>query len=190
MSRKTMRKTRKEPARPIPVRGRNKPRSPGPRTGGPVVPASHDRRPDGRSLGGAMRLMIVPDDEVPGRRCTPAEVINELGSGGRLPTFMQELTAPSPDGLGNCHHIALGLMTDLILADKADGWVWVEGQIRTNRSGWIAHSWLEYDGWAIDAVEGGILFVRAASHLRMTNARNMTKRDSRQTCEWTKRMVG
>lgn len=55
---------------------------------------------------------------------------------------------------GNCHNTALGFMTDLIIARRAQGWSWVKGgnPKRINKQGeaW-EHSWLEYNGFAVDA---------------------------------------
>ena len=54
---------------------------------------------------------------------------------------------------GNCHMIALGFMVDLIIAKQAKGWVWVKGlnaNQKVHGKAW-EHSWIEYDGFAIDA---------------------------------------
>lgn len=55
---------------------------------------------------------------------------------------------------GNCHNIALAFMTDLIIARQAQDWYWVQGanpkkELSPGRV-W-EHSWLEYNGIAVDA---------------------------------------
>lgn len=54
---------------------------------------------------------------------------------------------------GNCHSIALAFMTDLIIAREAQGWRMMEAcnrQVLTPDKPW-EHSWLEYNGFAVDA---------------------------------------
>jgi hypothetical protein len=56
---------------------------------------------------------------------------------------------------GNCHNIVLAFMTDLIIARRAQGWFWVRGENpqRTQQGITWEHSWLEYNGFAVDASE-------------------------------------
>lgn len=55
---------------------------------------------------------------------------------------------------GNCHNIALAFMADLIKAGHAQDWYWVQGANpkRELSPGMVwEHSWLEYNGIAVDA---------------------------------------
>src|SRR5215469_1638252 len=64
-----------------------------------------------------------------GRQCSRAAILRELFDTGALKCFT-EVSAPesNTDGLGNCHEAAMALMTDLIVAGKASGWVWADGR--------------------------------------------------------------
>jgi hypothetical protein len=57
---------------------------------------------------------------------------------------------------GNCHNIALAFMTDLILAKRAQGWSWVQGESTTRKprggTSW-EHSWIECNGFVVDATQ-------------------------------------
>lgn len=55
---------------------------------------------------------------------------------------------------GNCHNIALAFMADLIISGLGQGWYWVQGgnpKRKTPQGTAWEHSWLEYNGMAVDA---------------------------------------
>jgi hypothetical protein len=78
------------------------------------------------------------------------------------------------DGLGDCHDIAMALMTDLSLAGAAEGWAYVLGGLRT-KNGVIEHSWLEFDGWAVDAANGKCLVVPSSTYPAAKIVRRMPR---------------
>jgi hypothetical protein len=78
-----------------------------------------------------------------------------------LPNFRAAFGAPSPDGLGDTHEIAIALMTDLHMAGAAGPWTYVYGRLATY-NGVMEHSWLEFDGWAVDASNGQCLIIPVA----------------------------
>jgi len=69
---------------------------------------------------------------------------------GTMKRTLEAMTEEPPIGepKGNCHNIALAFMVDLIMAKQARGWFWMRGGNPLIR--W-EHSWLEYDGFAVDA---------------------------------------
>ena len=87
--------------------------------------------------------------------CRPVEMLRELLDAGELSHFLEVMMRdPAPDAVdGDCHEVASALMIDLMVAERAKGWHRVKGyQPEAGGSGSKrSHSWLECDGWAIDA---------------------------------------
>jgi hypothetical protein len=123
-------------------------------------------------------IAFCPDPDHP-RACAAIPVITLLHEEGHLPHFSEVFGAPSPDGLGDCHETSVALMADLIAAGRSNGWQWVEGTHRMHRPP-ILHSWLEFDGWAIDVANGKILVMEAAMYRSMTKAHGLTRRNAQQ----------
>ena len=92
-----------------------------------------------------MIIGIVPDPSRP-ECCTAAEL---LGSG-----LMTNLGQAWGKKDGDCHEIAAAIMLDIATLQSQGApigtWVWYMG--RCPRIG--SHSWIETDGWAIDASNG------------------------------------
>jgi len=97
---------------------------------------------------------------------------------------------------GNCHNIALGFMTDLINAGCSQGWFWLTGENKQrldNMGNPLTHSWLEFDGFAVDATEiqrdnPEILTIsigEAEHYYKAKKIKKITRRfDSAQTRRW------
>lgn len=130
------------------------------------------------------RISLLRDEQMPDRPCAPGDVMIELANSGKLPNFQREFGAPRPDGLGDCHDVTLALMVDLIAAERADGWSWVQGSIVTGHGERFDHSWLEHDGWAVDVANGKVLVMRSSRYDEMTKAEQKTVRDAVQTSAW------
>jgi hypothetical protein len=63
---------------------------------------------------------------------------------------------------GNCHDAAIALMVDLTVAGYSQGWTWVQARVSFGTIGdAFEHSWLEFDGWAVDAASGKCLVMDA-----------------------------
>ncbi|KYF87805.1 hypothetical protein BE20_24990 [Sorangium cellulosum] len=124
-------------------------------------------------------IACCPDPDKP-RECRAIPVITRLHHEDRLPNFTEVFGAPSPDGLGDCHEVSLALMVDLIAAGCSDGWQWVTGTHRMHRPP-LLHSWLEFDGWAVDVANGKVLVMEAAMYRSMTKAHGLTRRNAQQT---------
>lgn len=115
--------------------------------------------------GGKTTLYIIqsPDNERPD--CSAADVITEAGSKGLLPLFATEAGKPSPDGFGNCHEVAAALSTDLVLCGMDGGWRYFLGHVQPGERSSFLHSWLEFDGWVVDA-GGTVIRVTDAAFFR------------------------
>lgn len=74
---------------------------------------------------------------------------------------------------GDCHEITVALATDLLKVDPAgDEWRWITADCARIGS----HSWLECDGWAIDASNGKthpVLIQRADDYRRNAKAKRV-----------------
>jgi hypothetical protein len=111
-------------------------------------------------------------------------VLRRLLTEDRLPTWIDAYRDVAADRTeGNCHDVALALMTDLVVAGQAAGWHWVRARVR-NPSGVFFHSWLEYDGWAVDAAIGKCLVADAQWYRRAFQARDVELRDADATRDW------
>ena len=77
----------------------------------------------------------------------------QLLNSNQLPCFVEALLKAKKtiELGGDCHTIALALMADLIIARRAHSWNWLQGYEEDSNGKKWDHSWLEYDGWAIDA---------------------------------------
>lgn len=129
-----------------------------------------------------IRFVLVKDDLDPAH-CTAQTIIATLFSTGRL---NQWKAAIGPDkiygGMGNCHEACFALLADLTTAGQQAGWKWATAE--TQRCG--KHSWLEYDGWAIDCGRGDVvLFWQAAEFRKQIKLRSAVKlRNADQTARY------
>lgn len=120
------------------------------------------------------------------------DVLAPMLSNGELRHFTEAFGKPSRDGLGDCHEVALALMTDLVVAGRAAGWKWCEGLVTSDP---YEHSWLEFDGWAIDAsngrAKGGRVLIAPRAWYRSHQlAQRVTERDAKQTQRELERSKG
>jgi len=79
---------------------------------------------------------------------------------------------------GNCHEICIALTAGLTAGKCAHGWAWVTGQVHFGEPSTpaVEHSWMEYDGWALDASNGKILIVDAQLYVRLHHGTITTRR--------------
>ncbi len=119
-----------------------------------------------------MRIAHVPDPLRP--HCEPVEMLTRLMNMGRMPRF----TAAWGNERGDCHEIVMAILLDLASVGIRN-WRWCRGVF--DRIG--DHSWLEVDGWAIDAANGSdekpIIVMRAADYRKVENARDIRSTDGR-----------
>jgi len=115
-----------------------------------------------------LTFAIVPDPAFPD--CEPAAILETLVNAGELRRFTRQHGKRS----GDCHEIALALVTSL--ADCKGPvpfkWQWYVGDCPDIGE----HSWIECEGWAIDASNGHkrpIIIQRAADYRRTIAATNI-----------------
>jgi hypothetical protein len=134
-------------------------------------------------------VLVVPFGS---RRCRPGETIERLLNRRRLPRFLreiwdddlsrvavyQEITTYRKES--NCHNCCFALMLDLASAGEAKGWEWCEGVFSPSIiHSPQHHSWLECDGWAIEAMASGQVFImeRAVYYSVRNAGANVIRRD-------------
>ena len=128
-------------------------------------------------------IYVTQNPDKPSRECKPAELIQELLLAGEL----EEFAGSFGISRGDCHEITLTLVCDLAVAGKADGFYWVQGTGHFDGNPDrppFDHSWLECDGWAIDAASGKLLFMDQQLYRDTAQACNIKRRDSEQTRKW------
>ena len=128
------------------------------------------------------RLVML--DEKDSHKPSPAAtMLDRLAREGGLKRFMDAFFLwPSEDGLGNAHEVAESLMVDLMIAGQSDGWVWVMGDIWTGElRRYLNYSWLEYEGWAVDAACGLVRICPRGWFRAVFKARKLKIRDAAQT---------
>jgi hypothetical protein len=113
-----------------------------------------------------IKFAVVPD---PAHDCKPLATLSGMLDSGVLPTFafLWGLT----DG-GDCHEIAEALSNDLTRAGH-DDWQWITADCKPPTG---HHSWLECNGWAVDASNGKtrpVLIQRASDYRRAMRARRI-----------------
>jgi len=119
--------------------------------------------------------------------CPAQEALANLHSGGKLPNFAARFRGTRSDGLGNCHDVVLALLEDLLREGEAEGWEWLVGMVHFKNTGDIEHSWLEFDGWALDASDsrgGMILFMEDHAYRKQYSARVSVARDAQESATW------
>ena len=134
---------------------------------------------------------ICPDPLRPRNGCNPALIIYALSKSRLLQRFSEAFGRPSPDGLGDCYEISVALLSDIAEAGQAFGWRGVDGfgKFGGPEKGLFQHAWLENDGWAIDAANGGMLIIDAALYYRMVGAKKITRKKPRQILRLYDRMA-
>jgi hypothetical protein len=104
-----------------------------------------------------IKFAIVPDPIRPD--CKPQTMLSGMLERGELPKF-SKAWGSTPGG--DCHEIAEDLCTDLVRSPSRWSWRWITAQTKFG-----PHSWLECDGWAVDASNGAtrpVLIQRASDY--------------------------
>jgi hypothetical protein len=117
-----------------------------------------------------IRFAVVADAAFP--HCEPARILAALLHDGMLPRFKWRYGRRS----GDCHDIAQALIGDLYDAGPTGvRWYWYIGECLEIGE----HSWIECEGWAIDASNGikrhAIWIQRANDYRQMMRAINIAQ---------------
>lgn len=123
--------------------------------------------------------------EAPAKRgaCSLAAALNNLQRDGAL-EFFGEFHGQEQ---GDCHTITCSIMTDLYESGAYDGWRWCRGFGYFNEDPSyheFEHSWVEYDGWALEASNGQLVIRDAQTWRSRCKARDVVERDAEQTVRW------
>ena len=112
--------------------------------------------------------------------------IHQLMRDGQLSSFLLNYYSyPNDDGNSNAHSVAVSLMGALASAGAASGWTWRMGLVRAADGGEHEdHSWLEADGWAIDASRGTFVIYPAWMYRGRRSPKDVTSRDAAATVRW------
>ncbi len=114
-------------------------------------------------------IAFVPAEDFP--HCEPINELRALIANGQLRRLQRKWGRKE----GDCHEIARALIADLFdcMHERPERpWYWMVGDC--SRFG--EHSWVESNGWAIDASHGQrhpITAMRVESYRRMMSARNV-----------------
>jgi hypothetical protein len=107
---------------------------------------------------------VVCRDESDTRKCAALEVLREVYALGAGVYFQ-------PNEIGNCHESAAGVLTMIARAGlAAPGWQFVQGDCRNESGPPFLHSWVEFDGWAVDFSNGRQFFAPAETFYKLTRA--------------------
>jgi hypothetical protein len=94
-------------------------------------------------------FMVFADaEEEP--ECKPKQILIQLFAEGKLKNFMKLWSVNKYEGFTNCHEESIALMADLNNAEMSSGWT----MCSATKTSCGTHSWIEYDGWAIDTRAG------------------------------------
>jgi hypothetical protein len=92
----------------------------------------------------APTFAVVPGPTFP--ECEPAKILETLASAGTLHRFTRKYGRHA----GYCHEVALALVCDLADSRLSVPFKWYVGDCPNIGE----HSWIECEGWAIDASNG------------------------------------
>jgi hypothetical protein len=142
---------------------------------------------------------FVQDFDNPDRPCKPVAIMKELIESDSFDFASRAIYEEPPEGEpnGNCHIVATHIMANLIATGRSKGWVWVKGRrkgARLDGSDFV-HSWLEFDGWAIDAsntpnipIEDSavktILIMDSKSYRKILKLKVTSRRNDKLTRRW------
>lgn len=102
-----------------------------------------------------IKIYHCPDTTQPGRACKAKDIIKKILDSGKLARTLKAMMEKPISGKdqGNSHVVAVTFMSELIASDYFRGWMWMQGYISLSKENPLKrlHSWLEYDGWAVDA---------------------------------------
>jgi hypothetical protein len=134
------------------------------------MPAKQTRENGRRRSAATLTFAIVPDPAFPD--CEPATVLSTLANAGALRRFTRKYGKRA----GDCHEVALALICDLADCKKRGPfkWYWYIGDCPFIGE----HSWIECEGWAIDASNGNcrpIIIQRAADYRQTIAAANIAQ---------------
>ena len=149
-----------------------------------------------------IKIYHCPDTTQPGRPCKAKEIIKRLLDAGKLVRTLKAMREKPISGKdqGNSQVVAVTFMSELIAADYFRGWIWTQGYISLSKDDPIKHlhSWLEYDGWAVDASDiskspdpkskGKTILVMDTGlyYKALQIGKVIRQRDSEETMEWIK----
>jgi len=131
-----------------------------------------------------LEIAVFPDPSKPDRPCMPAGIISglmsEIRALGRLSMLEECVMDQALHGgpRGNCHDASLALLMDLYRAARSDGWRLLNGTYKERPK--EKHSWLEFDGWAVDTGRGRILIAEANDYRKHTGAVSRRSLDADQ----------
>lgn len=118
-----------------------------------------------------MELRIYRDPDKPNQECKAHTLLKRLIDQGQLKSY-----DPCSFGAcgGECVEVATGILLDMADAGiSTSGWLYVQAEWRDWHQG--LHTWLEYDGWAIDFSGGWPIFAPASEFARLSKAKNMKR---------------
>jgi hypothetical protein len=123
-------------------------------------------------------LAVNPEASITGHACKALEILDALARDNQLKEFGEEIqkravrVANGDTVGGNCHDVTAALLNDLDDADALSGWLECKADVDfAGKSDYIEHSWVEFDGYAIDNADGKctalpVLAYEAAARMR------------------------
>lgn len=140
-------------------------------------------------IGPAFSIAVCTDPEHPAPVLEVAGKIRDLYDNGALPRFTVEYhnLEGEFDGLNNCRMVAIAFMTDVTLDGSAGGWSWCRGRCKRLNGTTFQHSWLEYDGCAVDATFGdgfSTLIINRSCYRKTRGVRSPKIRNAKQFRKW------
>jgi hypothetical protein len=136
-----------------------------------------------------MNILVCHNPAKNRQECSAASILQNLYNQGRIMVFQN---TPQPDEEGsNCHEVTLALIVDLLNAGITAKWKLVKGIINPGGKHALpfSHSWIEYDGWAVEASgifseKNQIMIMDAFMYKRQLNAKKIKKRGVKDTIKW------
>lgn len=141
-----------------------------------------------------IKMLFRPDSKQKNRSCVPMVVLGDLLKEGKLELAVSVMMAEIKPGEfeGMSQNVAVAFMVDMIKQKKAKGWKWVKG-LQKGAGGFV-HSWLECDGWAVDASDSpvtpckkeknAILVMDAGLYRKKAGLKVTSGRTGKQVTRW------
>ena len=93
--------------------------------------------------------------QCPDGQCQPKKYLEKLHVQKKLTSFLKALNEQVnqyiKENIMDCHTVTQELLLAIINEGTGGEWLWCHGYIKGEWTDLIMHSWLESDGWAIDA---------------------------------------
>lgn len=146
-----------------------------------------------------VKLYFRPEAKIAPKDCLAMRTLTNMLEKGELEVAVGAMGKEygPEDAEAMSQNIAVAMMLELEKHHQAKGWSWVRGIVKEGPNAGLIHSWLECDGWVVDASDldalgyrkdrTGILVTPVAKFRKKTGLTVTSTRKEKQVRTWLKK---